>query len=83
MVSVKKDILGKEWLGREINDRFIKDLKAIGDIDLCGERGEFHTFVYDGPIFKKPVEFIPSKKILKDKHWFLELIPKENDKEIK
>ena len=83
VVSVKRDVLGKEWLGREINSTFVKNLKAMGSIDPCGESGEFHTFVYDGPIFKKPVQFIPGKKILKNKHWFLELIPKENDKEIK
>ena len=67
--------LGEEWLGREINGEFIEGLKAIGDVDLCGERGEYHTFVYDGPIFKKSVEFIIGKKVLKDKHWFLELFP--------
>jgi len=74
VVSIRKDILGEEWLGREIDDRFIKDLKAIGNIDLCGEKGEFHTFVYDGPIFKKPVEFTTGKKMLKNNHWFLEVI---------
>lgn len=74
VVSVNKDILGKDWLGREIDDGFVKDLKAIGDVDLCGERGEFHTFVYDGPIFKKPVEFTMGKKILKDKRWFLDIL---------
>jgi uncharacterized protein (TIGR00290 family) len=73
VVSVRKDILGEEWLGREIDGGFIKDLKAMGNIDLCGEKGEFHTFVYDGPIFKKPVEFVIGKKILNDKHWFLEI----------
>lgn len=74
VVSVRKDILGEEWLGREIDDRFVKDLKALGNIDLCGERGEFHTFVYDGPIFKKPVQFIIGEKVLKDKRWFLDIL---------
>jgi diphthamide synthase (EF-2-diphthine--ammonia ligase) len=74
VVSVIKDILGEEWLGREIDDRFIKDLKAMGNIDFCGEKGEFHTFVYDGPIFKKPVEFTTGKKMLKNNHWFLEVM---------
>jgi len=74
VVSVRKDILGEEWLGREIDDRFVKDLKALGNIDLCGERGEFHTFVYDGPIFKKPVKFIIGEKVLKDKRWFLDIL---------
>ncbi|MDP3041890.1 MAG: diphthine--ammonia ligase [Candidatus Omnitrophota bacterium] len=73
VVSVKKGILGKEWLGRRIDYEFIKDLEKIGDIDLCGENGEYHTFVYDGPIFKKPVEFTTGEKVLKDNHWFLNL----------
>ena len=73
VVSVKKDVLGKEWLGRQVDHEFIKDLEKIGDIDLCGEKGEFHTFVYTGPIFKKPVEFTVGEKVLKDSHWFLEL----------
>ena len=74
VVSVRKDILGEEWLGREIDDRFVKDLKALGNIDLCGERGEFHTFVYDGPIFKSPVNFKAGNRALKDKHWFLDIL---------
>jgi diphthamide synthase (EF-2-diphthine--ammonia ligase) len=73
---VNKDILGEQWLGREIDNRFISDLKALGNIDLCGEKGEFHTFVYDGPIFEKPVEFVAGGKVYKDKHCFLELLPK-------
>ena len=76
VVSVNKDILGEQWLGREIDNRFISDLKALGNIDLCGEKGEFHTFVYDGPIFEKPVEFVAGGKVYKDKHCFLELLPK-------
>jgi uncharacterized protein (TIGR00290 family) len=56
VVRIKKDLLGLEWLGREINRQFFKDLKKLGTIDLCGERGEYHTFVTDGPIFKKKIE---------------------------
>ncbi len=83
IVATRANLLGKEWLGRRIDKEFIKDLKALGNIDLCGENGEYHTFVYDGPIFKKPVEFSIGKKVLtqplragvglKDKHWFLKL----------
>lgn len=74
VVAVKADFLTKEWLGRELNNEFIEDLKALGSIDLCGENGEYHTFVYDGSIFKKPVEFKVGNKYLKDRHWFLEII---------
>lgn len=79
VVATQADFLGKEWLGRQINEEFVRDLKALVDIDLCGESGEYHTFVYDGPIFKKAVEFIEDEKILENKHWFLKLKLKEND----
>jgi len=75
VVATEAELLGEEWLGRIIDHNFVKDLKARKDIDLCGERGEYHTFVYGGPIFQKPVKFIFSKKIRKEKHWFLELKP--------
>ncbi len=71
VVSTQAELLGKEWLAREINRDFIAELNP--EIDPCGEKGEFHTFVYDGPIFKKSVDFVIGKKILKDKHWFLEI----------
>lgn len=74
IVSTRAKALDESWLGREIDERLIKDLQAIGNIDLCGEKGEFHSFVYNGPLFKSPVEFITGKKTLKDKHWFLELV---------
>ncbi len=95
VIATKSNLLNKEWLGREINEEFIKELKCLGPVrnrlpkatavssvrisngvDLCGEKGEYHTFVYDGPIFQKSVEFITGRKILKEKHWFLEIIPK-------
>ncbi len=53
LVRVKTDVLGIEWLGREINKRFFEDLTKLGTVDPCGENGEFHTLVIDGPLFKK------------------------------
>ena len=73
VVATNADFLGKEWLGREVDNKFIDDLTKLGDIDLCGEKGEYHTFVFDGPIFRKPVEFISGEKVLKEEHWLLEL----------
>lgn len=73
VVSVKKDILGKEWLGRKVDHEFMNDLKEAGDFDLCGERGEFHTFVYDGPLFKKPVTFTTGEKVEIGTHYFLKV----------
>ena len=43
-----------ELLGRELNEETLKILEAAG-VDICGEKGEFHTMVVDGPLFKKPL----------------------------
>ncbi|MCM8787481.1 MAG: diphthine--ammonia ligase [Candidatus Omnitrophica bacterium] len=73
VITTSAKFLGKEWLGRIIDRGFIKDIKRHDDVDICGEKGEYHSFVYDGPIFKEPVKFTVGKKILKDGYWFLEL----------
>lgn len=56
VVRVKTAVLGMEYLGRTIDTQFFNDLKKLGNVDLCGEYGEYHTFVIDGPIFKKKIE---------------------------
>lgn len=55
VVCVNEKYLDKSFCGRIIDKNFIKDLPA--NVDVCGENGEFHTFVFDGPIFKKPISF--------------------------
>lgn len=82
VVAVNLEFLGSEWLGRQIDGEFVKDIKRLPQVDLCGENGEYHTFVYDGPIFKKPVEFIVGKQILKEKRWFLALELKDEVKKV-
>ncbi len=72
VVAAQFEFLGEEWLGREIDEKFVADIKGL-NIDICGENGEYHTFVYDGPIFEKPVGFTAKRRILVNKHWFLEL----------
>lgn len=62
-VCVNAKLLGKEFVGRVIDEQFIKDLPE--NVDVCGENGEFHTFVFDGPIFKKPVDFTIGEKVLR------------------
>lgn len=46
---------GQETAGSTIDQGFIEQLPA--GVDPCGERGEFHTFVYDGPLYKQPIAF--------------------------
>lgn len=52
--------LSDDFCGRIIDKNFIADLPR--NVDPCGENGEFHTFVFDGPIFKKPIRFAIGKK---------------------
>jgi diphthine-ammonia ligase len=69
LVRVKLDLLGMDWLGREIDRKFFDDLLKLGTVDLCGEHGEFHTFVTDGPLFKKQrIEILESEKTKLNNH---------------
>lgn len=62
-VCVNAKLLGKEFVGRIIDEQFIDDLPE--NVDVCGENGEFHTFVFDGPIFKNPIDFVIGEKVLR------------------
>lgn len=55
VVCVNGKYLGQEYCGREFDEAFLSDLPE--SVDACGENGEFHTFVYDGPGFVRPVAF--------------------------
>ena len=59
--------------GRHYDESFLGDLPA--DADPCGENGEFHTFVYDGPIFREPIPHRMGEKHESDGFDFTELIP--------
>ncbi len=74
IISVKADLLGEEWLGRKIDTKFVSDLHSYNNaIDPCGEYGEFHTFVIDGPIFRKKLQIVNREKILKDGYWLMDI----------
>jgi len=53
---IQTDKLEASFLGQELSIPLIEKLKLTA-ADVCGENGEYHTFVYDGPIFRYPVEF--------------------------
>ncbi len=55
VTCVNETYLDKSFAGRIIDESFIKDLS--GNVDPCGENGEFHTFTFDGPIFKNAIDF--------------------------
>lgn len=55
IISINKTLMDPRYLGREINAEALDEFKKDG-IDPCGEGGEFHTIVYDGPLFKSPLK---------------------------
>lgn len=75
IVSAQADKLGKEFVGREVDKDLIGELKKR-NVCPCGENGEFHTLVVDGPIFKRRIKILESEPVLKEgfwKYWFLDI----------
>ena len=73
LASVWAEKLDSSWVGRCIDKEFLVDIKKTGCLDLCGENGEFHSFVYDGPIFSKRINLKKTGKVLIDGFWFLDI----------
>jgi uncharacterized protein (TIGR00290 family) len=76
-VCVNPKLLDRSFAGRELDRSFFADLPA--EVDYCGENGEFHTFVFGGPIFKDAVRFEVGECVDRDSFVFCDLLPvKEN-----
>ncbi|MGB7493425.1 MAG: hypothetical protein WBR26_26375 [Candidatus Acidiferrum sp.] len=65
--------LDKSFAGRELDAAFFQDLPA--GVDPCGENGEFHTFVFAGPIFRSPVSVKVGQIVERDSFIFCDLLP--------
>ena len=77
VVSVKADLFDEGWLGRKVDRDFVRDLCKLKDklkIHILGEYGEYHTFVTDGPVFKRKITIFNGEKILKNGRWFLDIL---------
>lgn len=82
-VCVNAQLLDQSFAGRLIDHDFIRELPA--SVDPCGENGEFHTFCFDGPVFKSPIGFSIGEMVMKEYHsdgnksgfWFCDLLPKQ------
>jgi len=73
IVSAKKELFDKRWIGRKVDREFLGYLKENG-IDICGENGEYHSLVLDGPIFKKRIRITESRPIIRKGYWFLDTL---------
>ena len=73
VVCVDPKQLDPSFLGRVIDEDFLSRLPT--GVDPCGENGEFHTFVFDGPIFRYPIKLGLGQKVCRDSFWFCDLLP--------
>ena len=71
-VCVDSKVLDESFAGRHFDIAFLNDLPS--SVDLCGENGEFHTFVFDGPIFSHPIEFTGGTVVERDGFFFYDLL---------
>jgi uncharacterized protein (TIGR00290 family) len=72
-VCVDPRVLDASFAGRELDASFFDDLPA--GVDPCGENGEFHTFVFDGPIFKSPIGVRTGETVVREGFCFCDLLP--------
>ena len=73
ITCVNSQVLDQSFAGRLIDEAFISSLP--GHVDPCGENGEFHSFVFDGPIFAEAVKFGIGEAVLREGFWFRDLLP--------
>ena len=77
IIVTQADKLDKTFIGKDLDENTINTFP--NDIDICGENGEYHTFVYDGPIFKYPIKFQHLNIIKNETHGFLDVKDSENE----
>jgi diphthamide synthase (EF-2-diphthine--ammonia ligase) len=65
--------LDPAFAGRTFDAQLLADLPAT--VDPCGERGEFHTFAFAGPIFARTIPVIPAETVARDNFIYAELLP--------
>ena len=71
LVCVDPRALDKSFAGRTLDDALLDDLPA--DVDPCGENGEFHSFVFQGPIFRRNIRCARGEIVLRDNFYFADL----------
>lgn len=74
-VCIDPRILPASFAGRELTESFFADLPP--NADPCGENGEFHTFVFAGPIFRQPIPVRTGEIVHRDGFVFCDLLPDE------
>jgi uncharacterized protein (TIGR00290 family) len=65
---VDTNTLGRQYVGRVIDEQFLSELPP--NVDVCGENGEYHSFVYDGPIFQRKISYTLGETVLRENRFF-------------
>ena len=73
VTCVDSKVLDMSFAGKLIDDQFLSSLPR--GVDPCGENGEFHTFVYSGPLFKEEIRFKTGESVSRDGFYFCDLLP--------
>lgn len=74
ITCVDSNVLDKTFVGRSFDEQFLSELPS--GVDPCGENGEFHSFVYDGPIFRGRIEHRTGGVVLREKRfYYCDLVP--------
>jgi diphthamide synthase (EF-2-diphthine--ammonia ligase) len=76
LTCVDTDKLNESFVGREFDEALLADLPA--EVDPCGERGEFHSFVYAGPMFNWAMPVTVGESVVRDQFVFADLIAEEH-----
>ena len=73
ITCIDSNVLDKAFVGRLYDQQFLSELPST--VDPCGENGEFHSFVYDGPIFEKRVSCTKGEIVFRDnRYWYCDLV---------
>jgi len=75
LVSVMLEAGDPAWLGRELDAALLREIRSRPDVDPCGEKGEFHSFAWDGPLFHRPVDFSRGETVEIQGHRLVDLVP--------
>jgi uncharacterized protein (TIGR00290 family) len=71
LVCIDSQKLSAEFLGREFDEQLLRDFPS--NVDPCGENGEFHSFVYAGPMFSQEIPVTVGERLQRDGFWYIDL----------
>ncbi len=74
VVCVNSRVLDKGFVGRRLDEKFLAELPP--DVDPGGENGEFHSFVFSGPMFKERIDYTLGETVLRNSSYLCDLLPK-------